>query len=63
MCSACGHGQLRWEASVQGRSAQQADSVWLAADFTLRSAEAELQLLCEDCGWSKAIAAGDWEAR
>jgi hypothetical protein len=51
------------EESIVGQLAKQTDGVWLAAGFQVRSAEAELELICDDCGWSKSIAAGDWETR
>lgn len=34
----------------------QTDDVWVAADLRTRSAEAELELICDEWNWSKSIA-------
>lgn len=62
-CPGCGHERVDWSVTVHGGGARLADSLWFAADFVLRSGEADMVLQCPECGWSKTVAAREWEAR
>jgi integrase len=63
-CPGCGHESVTWEAQISGGPALlDHDGTWLATDFDSSATDAELILTCDACGWTKTIAAGDWEAR
>jgi integrase len=63
-CPGCGHDSIEWEARVHGGRAVLDDhETWLAVDFDDAATGADLELSCDQCGWSKTIAEGDWEAR
>jgi hypothetical protein len=63
-CPGCGHDGVEWAAEIHGGSAVLADDgAWFAVDFDSAATTADLELTCYECGWSKTIAAGEWEAR
>jgi hypothetical protein len=55
---------IGWTAAIHGNPAALFDDgEWLAADFDGAATAANLELNCNQCGWSKTVAAGGWEAR
>jgi hypothetical protein len=48
---------------VHGDDARLDDATWLAVGFDSCATDADMELTCPECGWSKTIAAGEWEAR
>src|SRR4029453_15470238 len=61
---AWGYESIGWTAAIHGGPAAHSDDgEWLAADFDGAATAANLELSCNQCGWSKTVAAGEWEAR